>query len=468
MDAMSTGADERRNSAEGHPEITADEYAARRARVHEAIGADALAVVQGAAAPRGFYPFRQSNEFSYLCGIAAPHAYLLLNGRTRQTTLYLPHRDAHRAENDGEGFSAQDEDAVRHLSGVETVAGPERLAADLGAILWRGPAPAVYTPLAPAEGTAATRDALFAASAQAASDPWDGSEAREARFARSLTARFPRLAVCDLSPILDRLRLIKSGAEVAVLRRAARLCGRGIVEAMRATKPGAMEYQLAAIAHLVFANGGARGDGYQPTVASGANAWHGHYSANDCALRAGDLVLMDYAPDYHYYTSDIGRMWPVDGTYRPWQRELYGFMVEYHARLLARIRPGVTAAAILAEAAGEMEEVIARTAFSKPIYEQAARRALAFAGHLSHPVGMAVHDVGDYRSDVLAPGLVFAVDPMMWVPEERLYVRVEDTVVVTDDGIENLTGFVPRAPDEIERVMREPGLLPWSTAINES
>lgn len=467
MDAIRIGVDERQTSADGQPEMTSDEYATRRDRVYEAIGPDALAVVQGAGEPCGFYPFRQSNEFYYLCGIAAPHAYLLLNGRTHQTTLYLPHRDPRRAANDGEGLSAEDEDAVRHRSGVETVAGPERLAVDLAALLWRGPAPALYTPLAPAEGAAATRDMLLAAAAQAASDPWDGSEAREARFVRSLEDRFPQLEVRDLSPILDRQRLIKSAAEVALLRRAARLCGRGLVEAMRSTTPGTMEYQLAAIAHLVFAGGGAQGDGYQPIVASGANAWHGHYSANNCALRAGDLVLMDYAPDYQYYTSDIGRMWPVDGTYRPWQRELYGFVVEYHTRLLTRIRPGVTAATILEEVAGEMEDVIARTAFSKPIYEQAARRTLASAGHLSHPVGMAVHDVGDYRPNVLAPGLVIAVDPQIWVPEERLYVRVEDTVVVTGDGIENLTGFVPHALDEVERVMREPGLLQRSAAINE-
>jgi Xaa-Pro aminopeptidase len=466
-DAIGAVADERRTSADGQPDITSDEYATRRERVFGAIGPDALAVVQGAPAPSGFFPFRQTNEFYYLCGIAAPHAYLLLNGRTRQTTLYLPHRDPRSAESDGEGLSAEDEDAVRQLSGVDSVAGPERLASDLAAILWRGPAPALYTPFAPAEAAAATRDMLFAAAAQSASDPWDGSVAREARFVRSLGARFPQLEVRDLSPILDRLRLIKSAAEVALLRRAARLCGRGIVEAMRVTTPGAMEYQLAAIAHLVFASGGAQGDGYQPIVASGANAWYGHYSANNSALRAGDLVLMDYAPDYHYYTSDIGRMWPVDGIYRPWQRELYGFMVEYHTRLLARIRPGVTAAAILEEAAGEMGDVIARTAFSKPIYEQAARRALEFSGHLSHSVGMSVHDVGDYRHEALAPGLVFAVDPMMWVPEERLYVRVEDTVVVTDDGIENLTGFVPRTLDEVERVMREPGLLQRSSALNE-
>src|SRR6185436_10005938 len=105
--------------------------------------------------------------------------------------------------------------------------------------------------------------------------------------------------------------------------------------------------------------------------------------------RDGDLVLMDYAPDFRYYTSDIGRMWPVNGRYDPVQRELTGFMVRYHRALLARIRPGRLASEILAEAAKEMAGVIAETRFSKPIYEQAARRALEYVGHLSHPVGMA-------------------------------------------------------------------------------
>lgn len=437
----------------------AEEYAARRVRVLDAIGPQALAVLQGAPATRGFPRFRQSNEFYYLSGIEVPHAYLILNGRTRTTTLYLPHRDEHLAANEGETLCAESGEAARRRSGVEAVAGPERLAADLSTILILQPAPVLYTPAQPAEGAAGTRDMLLGADAQAASDPWDGAMPRESRFTRALQARFPQCAVRDLSPILDRMRLVKSPAEVELLRRAARLCGLGVMEAMRSTAPGVMEYQLAALAQFVFLNGGAQGEGYRAIVAGGANIWYGHYSANDQALVGGDLVLMDYAPDYRYYTSDIGRMWPVSGTYAPWQRALYGFIVHYHEQLLARIRPGVTADAILDDAAAAMREVVGRTRFPKPIYEEAARRALSFRGHLSHPVGMCVHDVGDYRRDALVPGLVITVDPMMWVPEERLYVRVEDTVVVTEDGIENLTGSVPREPDAIERLMREPGLL---------
>ena len=169
-----------------------DQFAARRARVFDAIGQQAFAVLQGAPAPRGFPHFRQSNEFYYLSGIEVPHAYLLLNGRTRTTTLYLPHRDERHAANEGETLCAEDSEAARQRSGVEAVAGPERLAADLAYTLVHQPAPVLYTPAQPAEGAAGSRDTLLGAGGQAASDPWDGTLPREGRFTRTLQARFPQ------------------------------------------------------------------------------------------------------------------------------------------------------------------------------------------------------------------------------------------------------------------------------------
>jgi len=434
---------------EALPGFAPEEFAARRTRVCDAIGDGSLALLQGAPAPTGFRRFRQTNEFHYLTGVEIPHAYVLLDGRTRTSTLYLP---------SGRG-TAEAAGTEKRRSGVERVAGTERLAADLATQLLRTPGLTVHTPLAPAEVAGSTRDTLLLGAAQAASDPWDGAESREARFAQRLKTRFSQIEVRDLSPVLDRLRLVKSPAEVAVMRYAARLTGLAVMDAMRSTRPAVAEYELEALAQLRFRQGGARGEGYCAILPSGAAIWDAHYSANDGILRDGEMVLMDYAPDYRYYTSDIGRMWPVGGTFLPAQRELYGFMERYHQAVLRRIRPGVTAETIHAEAAAEMGGVLAETVFSKPVYAEAARRTLTFDGHLSHPVGMAVHDVGDYRRAALSPGLVIAVDPQMWVPEEQLYVRVEDTVVVTADGMENLTGFVPTRPEDIERLMREPGLL---------
>src|SRR6185295_8777097 len=130
----------------------------------------------------------------------------------------------------------------------------------------------------------------------------------------------------DLSPILDELRLIKSPRELELLRRAGTLSALAVREAMRSTRPGLREHHLEAVARYLFRLNGATGEGYCAIVASGAHIWHPHYFRNDDDLRDGDLVLMDYAPDFRYYTSDIGRMWPVNGRFDAVQRELYEFM----------------------------------------------------------------------------------------------------------------------------------------------
>jgi Xaa-Pro aminopeptidase len=216
---------------------------------------------------------------------------------------------------------------------------------------------------------------------------------------------------------------------------------------------------LDAAARYVFLLNDAKFEGYPSITATGTNAWHGHYFRNSSQLKEGELVLMDYAPDYHYYTSDVTRMWPVSGKYSADQRTLCGFILAYRNALIKRIRPGVTADQVLDGAAGEMESVWKATHFSKEIYRKAAGEALTFRGHLSHPVGMTVHDVGNYRSAKLVAGLVFSIDPMIWIPEEKLYVRMEDVIAVTENGVENFTDFLPDRPDDIEKLMREEGIL---------
>ncbi len=434
------------------------ELAGRRRSLLDGLPEDALALVRGARPGTGSRRFRQSNDFWYLSALETPGAYLLLDARTRQTTLYLPHRDPLRERSDGPSPAAEDADAIRAATAVDRVVGIDRLPLELGASLFRSKRP-VYTPLAPAETETVSRDSALAAAAWSASDPFDDSPVVEGALAAALTRRFPQAEVRDLSPLLDRARLIKSAHELELMRRAARICGEAVLEAIRSTEPGVYEHELEAVADFVYRQRGARGPGYSAIVAGGPNAWHGHYSANDAVLADGDLVLMDYAPDFAYYTSDIGRMWPVNGRYSDLQRELYGFVVAYHGELLARIRPGATPEEILTGAADAMRARLAELGASKPRYRTAFEDAFVFAGHLSHPVGMAVHDVGDYRGRPLEPGLVFSVDPMIWVPDERLYVRVEDTVAVTEDGVENLTGFVPLALDDVEALMREQGLL---------
>jgi Xaa-Pro aminopeptidase len=436
-----------------------EEFSARRERVFDSIGSNALALVQGAPEVSGFSVFRQTNTFYYLCGLEVPHAYLLMDGRTRTTTLYLPHRDEARERGEGKRLSAEDADLVQSLTGVDGVSGIEFLAKHRIWTLVRYPIPVLYTPFSPAERGSDSRDEIIDGQAAISADPWDGRPSREGHFINLIKSRFPQFEIRDLSPILDEMRIIKSPREVEVIRRASQLAGLGILEAMRSTEPGVMEYQLDAAARFVFQSHGARLEGYNSITAGGVNAWMGHYSRNDSELKDGDLVLMDYAPDFHNYTSDVTRMWPVNGTYSEEQRQLCEFILAYRNALLKRIRPGVTAERVLDDAADEMREYLAKATFTKAIHRKAAEGALTFRGHLSHPVGMAVHDVGTYRSGPFAVGHVFSVDPMIWVPEETLYVRMEDVVMVTNDGVENFTAFLASTPEEIARTMSEKGIL---------
>lgn len=430
------------------PFATGAEFAARRQRIVAAIGGTAHALVQGAPPPRGYVRFRQTNEFYYCAGLETPQAYLLIDGSAGSSALFLPWRGKGDLA-EGASPGAEDVDLVRELTGVEEVFPLDRLSERLAR------AAVLYTPHAPAELQGCTRPDLVAADQAVALDPWDGLPAREQRLIALLRTRYPRLDVRDLTPILDELRSIKSPREVAVMRQTGALAARAIVEAMRVTRPGLVESQLGALANYIYAVNGAQGEGYRPIIAGGGNIWHSHYFRCDAPLREGDLVLMDYAPECGYYTSDIGRVWPVNGTFSAWQRDLYGFVLAYHQTLLRAIRPGVSADQILDEAALAMRSVWETWPFSRDAYRQGAERMLTFRGHLSHPVGMAVHDVGDYFARPLAPGTVFAVDPQLWIPEERIYLRVEDTVVVTEGGCEVLTGAAPLEIDEIEALMRD-------------
>jgi Xaa-Pro aminopeptidase len=435
-----------------------DEFKARWTRLFDRIGDDAVAVVHGAGLATGYNLPRQSNTFYYLTGIETPHAYLRLDGRTKKVTLYLPPRNERLERAEGRVYSAEDGEVVMRLVGVDTVASTasmgERWPLD------EGGAAVIYAEFAPAEGYAESRGELIQAQAAIAADPWDGRTSRESRFRELLFTQNPRAELKNLTPILDELRAIKSEREIALVRRASQLAGLALMEAMRSTQAGVWEYQLDAAARYVFIVNGARLDAYRPITASGTeNINNMHYYRSSRQLRDGDLVLMDYAPDYRYYVSDVGRVWPVSGKYLPWQRELLQFVLEYHKVVLSKIRPGVTPQQILASAKEAMQPVFARTSFSKPVYEAAAKRLVETGGGaLSHMVGMAVHDVGSYRTGLL-PGHVFSIDPQLRVPEEELYLRYEDTIVVTESGYENFTHFLPMELDAMEALVREQGIV---------
>ncbi len=458
-----------------------EEFKARWVRIYDQIGADAVAVVQGVGMTPGFMVPRQNNEFYYLCGVETPGAYLMLDGRTRTAALYLPRRNTRLEAAEGRVLSADDAELAKRLTGVDQVHPVEAMREK-----WPPPATApaagsdarlvIYTPFAPAENYAVSRgEAVSAARAQVA-DYWDQRPSEELNFVHLLQTRLGA-EVRDLTPVLDELRSVKSPREIDLIRRASQIAALGLVEAMKATQPGVYEYHLDAAARYVFLANGARLDGYRSITAAGmGNILNMHYFRNTGELKAGDLVLMDYAPDFRYYTSDVGRMWPVSGTFTPEQRALLGIILEYRNAIISRIRPDVGSQQVMEEARAAMEPVFARWKFVRPEHEQAARDMVRTGGGVfSHPVGLAVHDVGG-RPNPLRVGQVFSIDPQLRMKgaggEYVLYMRYEDVGVVTTTGFENFTAFMPTTLEELERTVAlkgivqdyPPSAMPWKTS----
>ena len=366
-----------------------EEFKSRWATIFDKIGDQAVAVLQGVSQTNGFIYPRQTNEFYYLSGIETPQSYLLLDGRTRKVTIYLPPRNARLESAEGKVLSAGDTDLAKNITGADEVLSTDAMRKE-----WlRGPdgelPRLIYAPFAPPEAAGQSRREILDADAASAGDYWEGRIPRQTHFIDLLRTRFWRSEIHDLTPILDEMRSVKSPAEIALLRRAAQIAGMGILEAIRSTRPGIYEYQLEAAARYVFLANGARLEGYRSIAAAGVdNIWNMHYFRNLRQIANDDLILLDYAPDYRYYVSDITRMWPANGKYSAVDRELLGFVLAYRNTVMHRIKPGVTPAQVLQDAKSAMEPVFARSKFSKMIYEQAAHKLVDTGGGIfSHPVG---------------------------------------------------------------------------------
>jgi Xaa-Pro aminopeptidase len=453
--ALSAAAPRAQPVFRGSEIFPAEEYAARRARVMAGIG-DGVAIVLGATEPPGEMPFRQNSQCFYLSGVVEPRAVLIVDGRTRRTTVFLQPANTRRDTSMFGPAMAPGPDAVAGL-GVEEVLPLTGLTAAITALA--AERRTVYTPFA-AEvlGSQSQGDPtrMWKANRE---DPWDGRDSREATFVARLKATAPSLEIRDLDPIVNALRAVKSPREIALLREATRIAGEGIVAAMRASRPGLPEYGLQAEADYVFRKNGALGVAYFALVATGRNTYYTHYHRSTEVLRDGELVQFDYAPDYKYYQSDVTRVFPANGRFTPRQREYYGIYLKLYQALLTSIAVHKTPGEVTATAIGKMDAIMAAYPFTdERIKAAAAKMVDGLRGRknprgLGHNVGLEVHDVGGLQSDTFEPGRVFTIEPQMRLEDEHLGVRLEDMILITETGYENMSASVPIEVADIERLM---------------
>lgn len=420
------------------------EYAARRQALLDKIP-DGIAIIFGAQLSGNYYPYFQNNDFFYLTGVEVPSAVLVLDGARRTSLLfYTTSEAALRSEGIDIGLLT---DPVA-VTGVDRVLPYEEFNRML--LAQGAQAKVVYTPFWPEElAREASLEKYRSLQLNQAFNLWDQRPTREQQFVKILKEKLPGVEVRDCSRLIWELRAIKSPAEIALLRKAGRVGVKAHAAMMRATRPGLREYELSAVFDYVNEREGARELAYGVIICSGPNHPYVHYYRHDRLLKDGDFLVVDAGPDLDSYDIDITTSFPANGKFTPRQKEVYEACLAVHEANLKVYRPGLT----LEQCRKEVDEILARQGFdlTKDYFKR-------MRGGFGHFVGMATHDVTG-GPQVLRPGMVFANEPLVIFPEEELGVRVEDTVLITETGCENLTAGIPRTVREIEDWMKKPGII---------
>ncbi|RMG30598.1 MAG: Xaa-Pro aminopeptidase [Gammaproteobacteria bacterium] len=428
------------------------EHARRRRQLMRMMGRDSIALLPTAPErPRNrdvHYPYRPDSDFYYLTGFPEPEAVLVLVPGRREGEALLFCRDRDPEREIWTGRRAGPEGAVEHY-GMDD-AFPIGDIDDILPGLLENRERVYYT-----MGVYPEFDQRVIG--------WLNRIRAASRSGVHAPAEF-----VALEHLLHDMRLYKSAAELRLMRRAARIAARAHVRAMRACRPGLMEYALQAEFDHEFRRQGCE-HAYPPIVGGGENACILHYTDNAARLEDGSLVLIDAGAELDGYASDITRTFPVNGRFTPPQRALYELVLEAQLAAIDRVRPGAHwnephEAAVRVLTRGLVRLGLLEGRVPTLIRHEAYRDF--YMHRTGHWLGLDVHDVGDYKVGgawrVLEPGMVLTVEPGLYVaPDARgvarkwrgIGIRIEDDVVVTKDGCEVLSRDAPKEPDEIEALM---------------
>ncbi|RKY88991.1 hypothetical protein DRQ09_02150 [candidate division KSB1 bacterium] len=423
------------------------EYAARRKKLMEMIP-DGVAIILGAQMPGGYFSFYQNNNIMYFSGVEIPGAILVIDGMKKESALFFTISE--RAARN-EGINLELVRNPKKVTGIENVYPIESFSSYLSRLVSQ--TKVLYTPFKPQElERECTNEKFRTIFNNMTMNRWDGRLTRELQFVKLLKERFPNVKIKDCSEMIWNLRIIKSPAEIELLRKVGKIGVKAHIELMKAVAVGVHEYELASLFEYYCKKEGAQNLAYYTIICSAENHPYVHYHKYDRVLKDGDFLVIDAGPDYHYYDIDITVSYPANGKFTPRQREIYEASNAVHKACMSLYKPGITPQ----EIREKVKEILKEQGFdlSKDIFKQRTMR-----GGCGHYVGMAVHDVGGGPRGPLKPGMVFANEPFAVFPGENLGVRVEDTILITEDGYENLTAGIPREINEIEAMMKKKGAI---------
>jgi Xaa-Pro aminopeptidase len=388
--------------------------------------------------PNAVYGFRQDDNFYYLSGWVEPGAALLIvpaaeasgdkPARTYTEILFLAANNKVEEKWTGPKLSATDPQASK-ITGFDRVELMDKLRDDLNSLLPERPT--IYTDM-PGYGH-------------------DSPSSSALDWLKRTNAFIPFATYQDVKPLLGSLRTVKDDREIALIRKATDATVAAHLAAMRTMKPGVTEREISALLQYEWGKRGCERLSYAPIVGAGFNSTVLHYSEDSAPIQAGDVVVIDAAGEYSMYATDITRTLPANGKFSARQREIYDIVLGAQQAAIAAFVSGKSS--LRREDPNGLFKVAYDyiNSHGKDLHGEPLGKY--FIHGLGHYVGLAVHDPDDY-SVPLGPGAVFTIEPGIYIPEEKLGVRIEDTLYVDANGkLVNLGAALPHTADEVERAM---------------
>ncbi len=376
--------------------------------------------------------FLQNNNFFYLTGLNIPEAILMVSKHKGKliTEIFIERSIPERIVWDGDKMS---KDQVKKISGVEKVDYLDRFE------------PSLTTALAINSGT----KKLFIEESRLSLQ--EGLN-KPLSIASKIKERYPFIQIGCLNDIINPMRMIKNDWEVEQLQKAIDLTAKGINSVLNSSLAGKYEYQIEALIYFELQNEGIRNWGFKPIVAGGKNATTLHYSSNDCKIASNDLLLMDIGALYNSYCADITRTIPVAKKFKKRQKEVYSEVLNVQKEIINLVEPGIT----LQKLNQTTVELITESLFRLKLIKEKNQVRKYYMHSVSHFLGMEAHDVFK-QGAILEPGNVITVEPGIYIPEEGIGVRIEDDILITDNGSKVLSAAIPKEVDELEEIRSNVG-----------
>ncbi|MFK4323944.1 Xaa-Pro aminopeptidase [Bacillus sp. RC97] len=409
-------------------------FAQNRERLVNTLPDESITILFAGQAPHmsadAHYKFVPNRNFYYLTGIDEPNVIFMLKkfGNSVKETLFIEKSDPVMEKWDGKTVSKED---AEQISGIKKVVYIESFEKTMANTLFTENVKHLYLDLERRE--------------------WKGTETKTLAFAKYVREQYPHVLIGNVYPHICELRVFKTEEEIEIIKEAIAVTKEGIYNVLKHAKADVMEYELEAHFDFTLKSSGIKHHAFNTILASGKNATVLHYEDNDAQIQNGDLVLLDLGAQKDYYNADISYTFPASGTFSSRQKQIYNIVLKALKETTELIKPGLKFTALNEHT----KKVLAEECKAIGLIQEDEELSKYYYHGVSHFLGLDTHDVGTYKDRVLEEGMVITIEPGLYIEEESIGIRIEDDILITKDGYENLSKDIIRTVEEIEEFMRE-------------